>query len=157
MFLLGFSRPLNKCNIFSNGVRLFQGWTSFSHVYIKFYDVYYREWLIFEASHGTVHLVSFDKWAAKNVRVTEVAISMSKEEMIAFVKYAYARLQVKYSFLNIIGIFLKRVTGIKFFNDGGKAYICSELAAEALKNKLPITKDLDYVTPLDIYKAVSNA
>jgi len=154
MIYVGFSRPI-KFKLFSFLIRVFQYWSAYSHAYIRFYDEYTERWIIFEASHGEVHLITDKNWSGNNIKVKEVGFDLSDKYRRELIKFAIDNLQKPYSIKNILSIFINRITGFRMFADGPKAFICSELIALALDNKITLRKPLDLVTPKDLYEAVS--
>lgn len=153
MIYIGFSRPTTFFPIFSWLIRLIE-WTRFSHVYIRYFDTYTKEWIIFEASHGEVHLIQWNNWREKAITVYEQAFEIEEERKRRLVKFMVKNLQKPYSIKNILGIAIKILTGLRLFKDSNKAFICSELVATALGDRLKFEKELDFVTPKDIYKAI---
>lgn len=152
MIYIGFSRP-RRFKIFSALIMLFLG-ASFSHVYMRFYDDYTSKWIIFEASHGEVHLIEEFNWRLKNTVVREQSFELDEKHRREVIRFVIDNLQKPYSFTNILGIVFHSLTGKKWFLDGPKAYICSELIALALDNKIQFKKPLDLVTPRDIWEVV---
>lgn len=152
MIFVGFSRP-NKFKIFSFLIRLFLR-TPYSHVYIRFYDAYTAKWIIFEASHGEVHLMEWNNWMIDNNAIEERVFELDELHRREVIRFAIDHLQKPYSLANILGIVFYGIFKKRIFQDGPKAFICSELIALALDNKVSFKKPLDLVTPKDIHKAV---
>lgn len=154
MFFIGFSRPV-KFKIFSWLIRIYLR-TAYSHVYIRFFDEYTQRWIIFEASHGEVHLIESSNWRKENLVIREQAFRVDEQHRREVIRFMIDHLQKPYSFRNILGIIFYQTIGWKppFFNDGPDAFICSELIALALDNKIQFKKPLDLVTPRDIWNEI---
>lgn len=135
-------------------IKVWQRNTAFSHVTIRFYDTRIREHVIIESSHGEVHMMEWTNWKKHNQTKIEIPIKVDEERIVKLLKSTVRYLQLPYSFKNIAGIVLKRFFGASFFDDDAKAFICSELIGELLKDKLQIEQDLDFITPADIYNAL---
>ena len=149
---VGFSRPI-KWKLFSSLIMLFLN-TSYSHVYLRFYDAYTAKWIIFEASHGEVHLIEESNWKQNNIIVRESSFELDEKHRREVIRFAIDNLQKPYSIKNIFGIVFYQIFGKRILTDGHKAFICSELIALALDNKIQFKKPLDLVTPKDIWNAV---
>ena len=147
MIGIGFSRP-KKFKLFSFLTRLWQGWTPYSHTYIRFYmkDIS----LVFEASYGEVHLITHQNFKDQNVIIREQWIECDDREFDSFISYALSNLQKPYSIRNILGIVMHRLFGVEWFIDKGKAFICSELIARAAN--MQFNKPIDFVEPTDIWE-----
>ena len=152
MIYVGFSRP-NSFKIFATLIMLFLR-IPFSHVYMRFFDEYTGKWIIFEASRGEVHLIEESNWRKYNTTVREQSFELDEKHRREVIRFVIDHLQKPYSFTNILGIVLHQTIGVKWLLDGSKAFICSELIALALDNKIQFKKPLDLVTPEDIWKAV---
>ena len=153
MIYVGFSRP-SKFKIVSSLIMMWQGFTKYSHVYLRFYDEYTSKWVIFEASHGEVHLIEWGNWLENNISIRENPFELDEQHRKEVISFVIDNLQKPYSIKNIIGIVIYGLTGFRLFTDGPKAFICSELIALALDNKIIFKKPLDLVTPKDIYNAI---
>jgi len=152
MIYLGFSRP-NKFRLFSFFIMSFLK-IDFSHVYIRFYDEYTSKWIIFEASHGEVHLIETSNWKNKNITIKEEPFEIDEKHRREVIRFMIDNLQKPYSYRNILGIVFYQLFKKRLFQDGPSAFICSELVALALDNKISFKKPLDLVTPKDIWDAV---
>lgn len=154
MIILGFSKP-NKFKVFSFLIMLILG-IKFSHVYLKFFDDYTGKWIIFEASHGEVHLIDEPNWRESNIAVREESFEIDDKHKREVIRFMISNLQKPYSISNIFAILIYQVFKVKinFLFDGPHAFICSELVALALDNKISFKKPLDLVTPKDIWDAV---
>jgi len=152
MIYVGFSRP-NKFRVFSFLIMLILG-IKFSHVYIKFYDEYTSKWIVFEASHGEVHLIESSNWLKRNVVVREEKFEIDEDHRREIIRFMIDHLQKPYSYKNIFAIIIHQIVGLRVLEDGPKAFICSELIALALDNKIQFKKPLDLVTPKDIWDVV---
>ena len=155
MIYVGFSTP-NSFKIFSFLTKLWMR-TNYSHVYLRFYDEYTSKWIILEASHGDVHLVEWNNWLLKNNPLDETQYDLDQKHRREVIRFAIDHLQKPYSMANIAGIVFYSLFGKRVFRDGPKAFICSELIALALDNRITLTKPLDLVTPKDLHHAIFGA
>lgn len=138
--IVGFSRP-KKFNLISNLIRLWQGWTPYSHVFMVIN--FEGRQLVAEASHGDVHLLSMKNFYEKNEVVYTKNMTIDRSGLIDFI---IQNLQNKYGFLTI----LKIMFGLK---DGeNDSYICSEFAAKAISDYLPKDMNLNTITPKQLYE-----
>lgn len=147
--VIGASRS-SRFNIFGTGVRLWQGWTDYSHVYIKYFDQRIGQNVICEASYGEVHLITEENWHKKNISVGEWEVDISEYDFHIMLLYIYDKLQSPYGYLTILGIFLGRTD---IGADDDKSFICSELIVRILGNYIGLNPS-DHVTPKQIVNAL---
>jgi hypothetical protein len=117
-------------------IKQYQG-TKFSHILII------KDNLVYQASHGYVNCWYIDNFLAANdiVHVYEV------EDSIVDFDFVQKQLGKRYSYLQILEISFKYLTGIKILvNNGNQQFICSEFVGKALR--LPWVTDL--TTPLEV-------
>jgi hypothetical protein len=111
--------------------------TEFSHVAIV------RGNLVFQASHGHVNCMHIDIFLQDNkvidkFKVPDCAIDMN---------FVYHQLGKPYSYVQILEIAFKFVTGIKAFkNNGNNQFICSEFVGKSLQ----LDWVNDYTSPKEI-------
>lgn len=153
MIEIGFSRP-KKFKLFSVLTRLWQGWTPYSHVYLKFRIEDIKRVLVLEASYGEVHFIEYSNWQKANICIAKKSLDFGDWTINKALVFGIDRLQKPYGITSIVGIFLNELFGVKIFTDGDKSYICSELVANALGDYYKFNKPLDYVTPKDLYNKI---
>jgi hypothetical protein len=149
---VAFSRAISEYAFLSKGIQLAEK-RPFSHAFIMFYDPISKQTLIFQASHGMVHLISLDKFLESNILVKSYDLIVSEEEYQNVWKFIVKRLGTPYSKWSLFVLILMKAIGFKKFIklDGDKAFICSELAAEFCKLKsIQIPENIDVVTPSDL-------
>lgn len=155
--IVGFSKTKSNWLILSPIIQWVEK-TPYSHVYIRFTDYITNRQLVFESSLGMVHFCTFDSMKVGNDIVEEWAVSIDDLQYRKLWNFMLNRLELRYGFLELVWIGLKKLTGIKFVSgDGEQTQICSELAArvcEALG--IPVPGNLDYITPRDLQKIVAN-
>jgi len=141
---IGFSRP-KKFKLFSSLVILAQGFTPYSHVYVKTVDSFTKKEMIYEASHGTIHPISLTNFKKSSIICEEFTFVINRhigKELLSFIQESF---QKKYGFLTILGIALNTNAG----KDGDKTFICSEFAARILAeaNLIRHVYDIEKITP----------
>lgn len=151
---IGFSRPRNKLAVLSYLIRLIEG-TKYSHTFLEFRLNNLEEDIIYHASGMSVNAYSKAYFQDKTVIIHKFELSLSEEMHTKLLKNCVSKLGAPYSFKQLLGILIYKVTGnSKIILDGRKAYVCSELIAELLTEIFgnDFDKDLDVVTPKDIYE-----
>lgn len=155
---IGFSRP-KKFMILSWLIRKIQR-TEYSHVYIKFQSDKYKRNLVYQASGLQVNFVGEEVFKDHCEIVKECSIQVSDEIYTKMMTFAIDRAGYPYSIEQLFNIVIYMITGkARTFSDGRSGYVCSELVGEMLRTILGvlIKKDLDIVTPKDIYNALTEA
>lgn len=152
---VAFSKP-KEFKIGSAVIRLAEG-TNFSHVSLRWYSASIDCDLVYQASHGMVHFVSGARFDQENETVAEYSVEVTDEQFTAITKKCVELAGVKYGTLQIIGMALERVSGIKNpFRDGDKTFVCSELVGEVLKQIMNIDLDLEYAGPGRLERLISS-
>lgn len=153
--IVGFSRP-KKWNILSYLIMKFQR-TNYSHVYVKFRSESLNRDLIYQASGLQVNFVGSSLFYEHHIVVGEFELEISAEIYKKTLQFSVDKAGSPYSMKQLFNILLYTFTGKSILKDGRNAYICSELVGEILSDnfKIVIDKDLDIVTPKDIYKILS--
>jgi len=159
--VIGFSRPKNKIfPLFSWLVRLFQGGTKYSHVYVKWHSSYTNRDIIYEASGTSVRFVG-GRLFNERVHITdEFDIEITKETKRKIVQFCVDNAGIPYGCKQILGIALVKLFKLKRnpFRDGKESQVCAEAVGYILREKLgfDIQKDLDTADVKDIYNLVMN-
>lgn len=155
---IGFSRP-KTWKLLAWVIQTVQG-TPYSHVYIKFTSNKYQRNLIYQASGLQVNFVGEQVFKDHCTVVKECIIQVSDETYDKMMTFAIDKAGYPYSLKQLFNILIYMATNkTDILSDGRSGYVCSELAAEMLKTILgiPITENLDIVTPKDVDKALEEA
>lgn len=149
---IGFSRP-KKFAILSWLIRVVLK-TEYSHVYVKFHSDTYDRNIIYQASGLQVNFVGEKLFDEKEIIVKEFEFDVSDDTYTKMMIFAIDKAGYPYSvkqLFDIAGYMLTKK--VLLSEDGRNAYICSELASQMIKEdlKIPIDKDLDLITPKDVY------
>ena len=146
----GFSTP-KKWRVTSWLLRKWMG-TPYSHVYMKFYNGFTGEFVVYEASYGDVHRQAYKNFEESNKIINEISFDLEREDMKRAVAFLDDQLQKPYGYAALFGIILNQLFGISFGHDGDKKFICSELVARAFPEVFNTDGKVDYATPRDIYE-----
>lgn len=151
--IIGFSTP-KKFKISSAFIRLFEG-TEFSHVYVAMVPSLNSKLpftKVFQASYGDVNCLTYANFKSKNKIFYEKAIDIEDDIYFEVANWLWSQLQKPYAFFQLLGIALDASIG----KQGDESYICTELVARILRDKLKIdiTKSLDYIGLDDIKQIV---
>jgi len=154
---VGFSKPINKCfPIFSWLIRLFDGFSPYSHVYVRWYSNKLQRWITYEASGSSVNFIGEKVFNQTRKEIHYYEIVVNEEDTIRFQQYCVDTSGTKYGILQLFGIALARILRLKRnpFADNEATQVCSEAAGLLLKNvlKYNIKLELDLATPRDIDK-----
>lgn len=147
---IGFSRPKgNICPCFSWGIRLFQGWTPYSHVYVKIKSKSFDRELIYQASGTQVNFMGSKLFYERVHMFNEFKLQIKDEDYIEMMRFCIDNAGKPYSMMDIFAILFKNEKLL----DGREKFICSELVGIILKNyaKIPINKKTGMLTPKNIY------
>jgi len=151
---IGFSKSKKKFAIGSYAIRTYYG-TEYSHVYIKFKSESLDRVLIYEAVGGGLRFIGTKVWESHAVEVASFDIEVSQPSHIKLMQYCIDNAGVEYGTAQNIGIFACDLLGTKT-NPFKKGKNCSEVVGEVLKLEgYVIDKDINLVTPRDIYKVLS--
>lgn len=160
---IGFSKPKNnRFPILSWLIRWVEK-RPYSHTYIKWYDPWIDEYIVYEARGTTVHLISEKKFLEECEIIEEFRLEFQDENIKKqIIKRAFDTIESKYAILQLVGIglvkLLKNFGKIiqNPFKNEGHAYVCSEVVADILINvlKVVIGQDINSISPSDIHKVV---
>jgi hypothetical protein len=109
--------------------------TEFSHIAII------KDDLVFQASHGYVNCTYIDNFLAENFIIDHFEVTESSVDM----NFVYRQLGKKYSYMQILEIAIKYLTGIRISKKNDK-FICSEFVGKALR----LDWVDDFTSPKDI-------
>jgi len=152
---IGFSKAHNRFGFLSRLISWYEQ-TPYSHVYLRFRDANTGFWLIAEAGHGEVHLITHDNWTKRHKMITEAHFELEKDCYNDTMRFIFQRLQAPYSIMQNVGIVFYELFGVKWFVSGDKGYNCSELVKLALPKMfegMPSKPD-DFIKPSDIHKII---
>ena len=145
---IGFSRPKGKiCPCFSWGIRLFQGWTPYSHVYIKINSKSLDRDLIYQASGTQVNFMGSELFYGHVHVFEEFEIQIKDEDYIEMMKFCIDNAGKPYSARDILAILFSSEKLL----DGREKFICSELVGIILEDYADISSGKKIPTPKDIY------
>ena len=119
-------------------IKKYQG-TKFSHIAII------KDGMVYQASHSYVNCVHIDTFLAENKIIDEFKVPDCAIDM----DFVYHQLGKPYSYIQILEIAIKYLTGIKILiNNKNNQFICSEFVGKALQ--------LDWVTDYTSPKEISD-
>ena len=152
--IIGFSRARAWYKIGSKAIQLSEN-RNFSHCIIEFIE--HDQNVVAQASHGMVNLVNKEIFLQDNIIAKEYTLNVTNEQYQEFIKFIYENLGKPYSTMQLLLLAIKKLAKfeIKSYNKD-KYYICSEFAARICKSMgLSMPEELDYVTPSDLDKLLS--
>lgn len=135
------------------GSKLIQWWLGapYSHVYTKWHLNSQNRDIVYQASHGMVHFISYENFKEQNIVVEEYEIELTDEQFKKFSSKCIDLAGQKYSKLELAQILLCDISNgnIQFKDQPG--YICSELMCELLQDLgYEFDKPKYMITPKDI-------
>lgn len=150
--IIGFSKPATWS--FSAAAIMLWMRTPYCHVYLRVYSKYSSQWLVYHASYGMVHCLTFANFKQKNVVVKEFNVFAEDSNLKATVRLAQQYLGQPYGYLGLIKLVLRR-WGLGVKGDHNRSAHCSEFIATlfpklALKSKIAP----DFIEPQHLYKAL---
>jgi hypothetical protein len=157
---VGFSRPRAWFSPSSWLIRLFGGWTPYSHTYIKFYEGAYDRELIFQASGMCVNFMGRRRFDRQQVTVREFVLPVDAHVEKKMIQFAIDKVGVPYGFMDILGIAwvkLASVFGAMVKNpvkNDGTTYVCCLLVGDMLARFLraKMGKPVANMTLSDVYE-----
>lgn len=155
---IGFSSP----KTWKVGSELIKWWGKepYSHVFINYQDDQERD-LIFEASHGMVHLSLKEHFLEDNKIIVSYDLSLTDEQYQNFRDFYYDKLGQPYNFIDLIQIVIRDTLHEIGFNikfKESKGFICSELTSRMLQDILgyQLPKDSWMMRPDDVEKLLTS-
>ena len=158
--IIGFSTH-KKFSILSSLIKCIEG-TKFSHVYLKFESKSINRKLIYQASGLTVNFCGNDIFYSKNKDIAQFVIPVTEEEKIKILQKCVDLCGKPYGIKELFGLGLVKICAIygkkikNPFQDRSRTYICSELIATILMTIGFTFKDLDSVSPKDLFNKLSS-
>lgn len=130
---MGFSRPKSKWAVLSYAIRAYEH-SPFSHTFIRWHSDRMGMDLVYQASHGMAHFVSGERFDADNLTVESFETSLDHIAHRALRKKAMQLAGAKYGRLQLLGMAIERLTGLRNpWRDGEETFVCSELVGDMLK------------------------
>lgn len=158
--IIGFSKPRSNTAVLAHIIRLVEGKTPYSHVYIKWHSEELNRDLIYEARGGGVNFTNKKTFRGKNIVVKEFKLKITDKQKKEIIQFCIDNARTEYGYLQVLGIGLVRLAakfGKKIQNPFKGGNICSELAAKVLQILgKKVTEDLDSVGPRYIYEVLKN-
>lgn len=159
--IVGFSKP-KTWKPFAWAIMKAYG-IPYDHVYVKIHSDKYQRDLIYQASKLMVNFMGTDMFLQDNVIVDEFPVQISDDNKIKLMQFAIDNSCKAYGMTEALGMGVVRLAelcGFKIknpFGDGGKTYVCSELAGYILEQYAGanIPQVLDDLTPLDVFNYLS--
>ena len=162
---IGFSRSTKKLPIAGWAIQMWQGFTPYSHVYVKLMvKPVFPSNKILHAAEGQVSHYSETSFLKRNKIVEEFEIEIP-DQMYKILKrdIFHEKAGEPYSILQNLGIvyvcMMRKLFGIKVKNPWTEGWNCSEYASHVLKQTHPeLMKDIDpnLVTPKDLHKLLKS-
>ena len=151
--IIGFSSP-KSWKLGAEFIKLWQGGTKFSHVYMRVYSNYTEQWLVYQASHGFVNCLTYANFSSGNKICKEFSVDIEPEKLKNTIKIAQQLLGRPYGYLGLIKLGLRRF-GIKWAGDDMHSFHCSELIA-TLFPEFIANMDSDYVEPVHLFNVLQS-
>ena len=151
---IGFSSAKSDWMLFARAIEAVEK-RPFSHVYVK-YSEEGQDSVVFHATGAGVHKNYYSDFLKHNTVIKEYHLDFNELESEEFYDLMEELLNRSYSWLDIVGIFWRKMTHLKNpFKDGLTTVICSELGAKVCKiKKIAIPEPLDDITPSDLDKVL---
>jgi hypothetical protein len=150
--IVGFSAP-KTWKPGAEFIKLWQGGTLYSHVYLRLYSTYTQNWLVYQASHGAVNCVHYDNFLQSNKIIAEFRRPVSDEALQATVRLAQIYLGRPYGYIGLLRLGARKILP-KVVGDGTKSFHCSEFIATLFPD-LANSVDVDFVEPVHLFNVLS--
>lgn len=163
---IGFSSP-NKWKPGAELIKLWQGGTSYSHVYIKSYSSWLNKNLIYQASHGMVNCIEESTFLLNNKITDEFQLDRTDNQFKDAISICVDLLGRPYGYLGLLVVAGSQIIqglcqllnlSSKFLNtwgDGLQTLHCSEFVAAIFPEVANYTdKNPDRIEPVDMYNAI---
>jgi len=110
-------------------------------------------------NQGFVTNLYYDEYLTEQMNERRILILRTRRKLTDVNKYIDEFKGTSYGFLQLLGILIRRYTGLSLFENGERQVICSEVVARVLykatNGRLDISKifkkDFEFITPGDIY------
>lgn len=114
--------------------------TKYSHVAVATYSGVFKEYDVYEASHGFVHSGSLNNFLLFNDVIKEFSFDLTSEENLKVIGYLKSKTFLRYSVWGAIAATIKPLRNAGLGEDGDAQFICSEYACRAIEQ----IRDLNY-------------
>jgi hypothetical protein len=142
------------------GSKLIRWWigAEYSHVYAVWHLSDQEREIVYQASHGSVNMISHPNFVKNNDVVKEFELELSCKQFKKFSQKCIDLAGEPYSKLQLLQIFLSDVSGGRLQFKDQRGYICSELMAEMLEDFFgaKFEKPRHMITPRDIVDYLVN-
>lgn len=136
----------------------------YDHVYVRIHSDKYQRDLIYQASKLMVNFMGIDAFSQDNLIVDEFSVEITDDNKVKLMQFAIDNACKPYGISEALGLAIVRMAQIcgftikNPFGDGGKTYVCSELAGFILQQYAgaQIPENQDDMTPLDIFNYLSS-
>lgn len=130
--------------------------TDYSHVCIAIYVPPLKMYRVYQASHGSVHIVSLENFLKYNNVIKSVSTSSIRHHYFNALKWIEQQTGKKYGIWTALASTFKIARRFKIGDNDDSKFICSELAYGCYtrqKNKKELL-NADYVDPKDFEKLI---
>lgn len=160
--VIGFSRP--KPLWMKPGaiaIMAWQGGTPYSHVYIKVYDAYTKETLVYQASQGMVNCMNYDNFSPNETIVAEFTEVIPDLDFKATIKLSQELLGRPYGYLGLAKLVLARglrsVGLVESWSSTMSTFFCSQFISTLFPRLAIATqRPSDDIQPSDLYSALKS-
>lgn len=158
--VVGFSRSKKKIPIFSWLVRLWQGGTAYSHVYLKVFTtgILLNSDTYLHAAEGKVFAMSSKQFLKRNEPTDEYQIIVNTNTFKKLINEMHELSGEDYGYMQNIGIIivqLFRLFGKEIKNPFPSGFNCSELVQELLELEFDFSQfDKNTITPRDVKERI---
>lgn len=148
---IAFSSAKNRFALFGRLIETVES-RPFSHALVIYKDPILGVDMVFQASRGLVNQCSLEHFLKKNDIQVSYTLPTTKKQFEIFYSFMIQMLGVKYGWLEILGIGLKKLLHLESpFKDGLVTVICSELCAQVCKIlDVNMPEHVDSITPSDL-------
>lgn len=143
--IVGFSKPKSIFKPFAWLIRWYEG-TPFSHVYMKHHSEKYDCDLIYQASGAQVNFMSEANFNHSSVTLEEYEFDVTDQEFDTYMAWAIRNAGAPYSLKKVLEIVFKK----DIWPTDEPQWVCSVLAAFAIKSKIIGAFNWQLATPKDI-------
>ncbi len=153
---VGFSRKTKWFAPFSWVIRATQ-WTPYSHVYVRYVDPVTTKQMVYQASAGMTHMVSWEHFRARNTSVYEFSIPVPLDMWPSLLGLMQSHLAVPYGWKQAAKMWwLDLIGSRRGMDDGTRHMVCSEAVTYLLMLLgYDVQREPDRMTPKHIFDLIS--
>ena len=131
---------------------------SYSHVHVQLSDSEIGREMVYQASNGFVNCLTLEAFTQIHEIVKEYILMATDSEYWDMIIFLKSSLGAPYSRAQMIAIAIKKLLGVQLnISNKDSAFICSELGARVCQClKIPVNESVDFVTPSDLDKILSD-